>query len=152
WVGVDSDLYLYKAGRFTAIRRADHTPIGIVRSLAEDRDHEVWVSAISHRKTYLIGVKDGRVREELGPPTLPTVSRVVSDPRGGIWLVVSGVGLLRYYHARFENHPYDNAQFTWGAPLAESDGSVWMSASEGVRHLQNGRWRVLSDREGLPCN
>src|SRR6202050_4397467 len=85
WVGVDDGLFIYKDGRFRRIPEPDHQPLGLVVSITEDVDGNIWAECKgAHRR--LIRIRDFKVREEFSEPQVPKAKAIAADPKGGIWL------------------------------------------------------------------
>jgi len=153
WVGVDNALYLYHNSRFTPVPGLGGKPTGLVYSLSESGDHTVWGAGfLSHY--WLARFADGREKQEFEPPQTPEVYRVEGGPGNGIWVSLVDKGLTRYQGGNLDS---DLLRQTATLPrlinfFVDADGSAWMGTSGGLAVWRRGMLRLLTPRNGLPCN
>ena len=153
WVGVDNALYLYRNSRFTPVPGFEGKSAGLVYSLAESADHSVWGAGfLSHYR--LVRFADGRAKQKFEPPQVPEIYRVEGDPGDGIWLSLVGKGLTRYRGGVLDNNLLKE---TATLPKAinffvDADGSAWIGTTGGLAVWRQGTLRLLTSRNGLPCD
>jgi signal transduction histidine kinase/ligand-binding sensor domain-containing protein len=150
WVGVDQKMGIYEHGRFTPIKKADGTSLGMIASIAEDVDHNIWmVSGNRHRA--LFRIENRHVSEE-PIPGMPEPHEVAADPAGGIWLGLMNGDLARYRNGHAEFVHFNHSENLWIAQIAVGpDGSVLAASASGLLGWKNGKSRTMTSRNGLPC-
>jgi signal transduction histidine kinase/ligand-binding sensor domain-containing protein len=152
WVGIDDRLYVYEDGKFDPLRRSNHTAIGPVIAITEDRDDTIWAEAIGS-PAKLLRIQDRAVREELPAPRMPAAVSLAADPKEGIWLGLVDGGLARYRHGKLETFFAGSGNnFQAHQVLVRADGSVLAATTSGLVEWQNGTLRTLTSQNGLPCN
>jgi signal transduction histidine kinase/ligand-binding sensor domain-containing protein len=152
WVGIDDRLYVYENGTFDPIPRSNHTALGAVIAITEDRDSTIWAEVIGSHAT-LLRIQDREVREELPAPGMPAAVSLAADATDSIWLGLVAGGFARYRHGQIETYFANNAtNFQARQILARADGSVLFATSSGLVAWQNGALRTLTSQNGLPCN
>jgi hypothetical protein len=78
----------------------------MVAAIAEDSDHNVWVSVdVGSAVRKLFRIRDLRVQEEFAPDRIPLVRRIAPDPTGGIWLGLEDGNLGHYQSGKLETFP-----------------------------------------------
>jgi signal transduction histidine kinase/ligand-binding sensor domain-containing protein len=152
WVGIDDRLTILRDGRF---RRID-TP-GLVVGLADDVDGSVWAEiGGSHRR--LIRIQEERVTEVLPMPRIPLARRMASDPEGGVWLGLASGELARLRSGMLETFSFGHDPsrvpdvLTIGQIIVGRDRSILAAAAFGLIGWRNGTKRLLTMRNGLPCD
>jgi signal transduction histidine kinase/ligand-binding sensor domain-containing protein len=154
WVGVDNALYLYGNSRFARVPGFEGKPAGLVFSLAESADHTVWGAGYFSPSYRLVRFADGKAKQKFEPPQMARVYRVEGDPRGGVWVSFVGNGITRYQDGTLDNNllretatlPKLNNFFV------DADGSAWMGTTGGLAVWKQGTLRLLTTRNGLPCD
>ena len=154
WVGVDNALYLYGNARFRLVPGFQGKPSGLVYSLAESSDHAVWGASVFSRSYRLIRFADERAQQKFEPPRMPLVYRIEGDSGDGVWVSLVGKGLTRYRGGMLDSNllretatlPHLN-NF-----VVDADGSAWAGTDGGLAVWKQGALRLLSERNGLPCN
>ena len=145
WIGLDNALYVYDGKTFTPVPGLDGAPIGMVFSLAEDSDHDIW-ARVSKK---LVRIRADKARENVAT----TATKIVADPAGGLWLGLRTGGLARYRNGATELLPAVEGsdksvlQLTMG-----HDGTLYASTEAGLLMHRAGRQRLLRARDGLPCD
>jgi len=143
WAGVDHGLYVYDGGKFRLIDK------GIVGAITEDRDGTIWARVGND----LARIENLQVREHISLPQIPMTSKLAPDPAGGIWLGLRNGDLVRYRDGRLETFPASqDSKSGIQAMVTEPDGSVWAATREGLLRLKEGIRRLLTTRNGLPCD
>jgi PAS domain S-box-containing protein len=154
WVGLDDGLFLYEHGTFTPVHCPDGSLLGIVLSMTEDKDNNVWASVIRNppgHPTKLICFRDGRFVKEISDQRLDA-SSLSADPQGGLWLGLFQGGLARYRNDQDQIFPFKDATARVNQVLAKSDGSVWAATNHGLVEQRGVTQHTLDSNSGLPCN
>ena len=80
WIGLDTEMSVYKNGRFELVRRPNGRPLGMVVGMAEDTRHDFWLELASEPRE-LLRLRDRKVIEEISSPPLPAARKVLADGR-----------------------------------------------------------------------
>jgi signal transduction histidine kinase len=150
WVGLDDGLWVYEQERFRQVRRPDGRAIGLVTSIAEAANGQVWI-AVSGPPRILVRIEGLTVREDYHDAPLPR--RVAADPTGGLWLGLLAGDLARLHDGTLQTFRFahdDSAFLHQLLPLA--DGSVLAATSYGLIGWLAGRQATLTVKNGLPCD
>jgi signal transduction histidine kinase/ligand-binding sensor domain-containing protein len=149
WVGIDDTLSVYESGKFRQITRKNGSPIGMVYSITEDTENNIWVESPGP----LARIRDFKVDEEFPSPKMPAAFRVVADPRRGIWLGLVNGDLARYRDGRTETFSFQHTSKTRVEQLTVNpDGSVLGATAYGLVGWRNGKQFTLTTQNGLPCD
>jgi signal transduction histidine kinase/ligand-binding sensor domain-containing protein len=156
WVGVDDFLTIYKDGKFRRIDRPDGKPIGLVVGMTEDSEHNIWAETIGPPRT-LIRIQDFKVQERFPAPQMPAARKVAADPDGGIWLGLMSGDLARFRNGKLEVFPFrhgaaTNFESRANQLLVTSEGAVFGATNFGLIARKHGTQRILTVRNGLPCD
>ena len=147
WVGIDETLSIYK-GKFRPITRKNGSPIGMVYSIAEDTENNIWVESSGP----LTRIRDFKVEEELPSAQVPAGYRVVADPKKGIWLGLVNGDLARYQDGQAEAFHFQHAVKSRVEQLTVNpDGSVLGTTASGLVGWRSGKQATLTTQNGLPC-
>jgi ligand-binding sensor domain-containing protein len=153
WVGIDDKLSIYKDGTFRWVNRNDGTPTGMVVGITEDIENNIWIETLLNSARSLLRIHDFKVQEEFPAPQKPAARRVVADPKGGIWLGLLDGNLARVRNGQYEIFHYSGSGKTDVEQLTISpDGGVLGATAFGLIGWKNGKQRILSARNGLPCD
>ena len=148
WVGIDETLSIYKNGKFRPITRKNGSPIGMVYSIAEDTENNIWVESSGP----LTRIRDFKVEEELPSAQVPAGYRVVADPKKGIWLGLVNGDLARYQDGQAEAFHFQHAVKSRVEQLTVNpDGSVLGTTASGLVGWRSGKQATLTMQNGLPC-
>jgi len=148
WVGIDNTLRVYENGKFRWITSKKGGPIGMVYSITEDTDHNIWVESSGA----LSRIRDFKVEEEFPSEQVPPAFRVVADPKRGIWLGLVNGDLARYQDGRTETfHFQDAPQSRVEQVVVNPNGSVLGATAHGLVGRRNGKQMTLTTQNGLPC-
>ncbi len=152
WVGMDSTLWIHQGGRFRQITKPDGGPAGMIMGLTEDSEQNIWAETHGPPAT-LVRMQDLKVREVFPAPPMPLARKLAPDPQSGIWLGLVNGDLARFRSGKtemfsFTGHPDSRVR----ALTATSDGSILGTTSFGVVGWKNGKQRMLTVRNGLPCD
>jgi len=118
-----------------------------IRSLYEDREHNLWV-----------GVRDGVWRWKPGPPQFYPAAgpgmgiRGLAESDDGALLFGPRTGIRRLVESKIEPYPLPNSaqHFTVSCLLRDRDGDLWIGTSDaGMAHVHNGRTDVFAQADGL---
>jgi ligand-binding sensor domain-containing protein len=151
WVGLDSELTVREGNNFRPLRKADHTPLGMVVGLTEEADQNLW-ALTAGRPQKLFRIRDGQVRDEIVVPYPVIGGALAADPKEGIWLGFTDGNLARYRSGKFELLTDNDDSGPIKHLLVDSDSSVWAAAGKGLVHWKEGKRRKLSHSGGLPCD
>ncbi len=152
-MGIDDSLTILRNGHFQRI----DIPAGMVMGLTEDVDGSVW-AYLSGSPRKLVHIQEDRVREVYPDPRVPTARRVAADPAGGVWLGLATGELARFRHDMVESFSFGDDRnrrpdLTYIQQIvARSDGTVLGAATFGLIGWRNGTKRLLTMRNGLPCD
>jgi signal transduction histidine kinase/streptogramin lyase len=150
WVGLDNMLWVNDHGHFRKLTMPDGSPIGFVTGMAEDANHNVWVTANRPPRTVL-RLQGLEVREEYSGARMPR--QVAVDPTGGVWLGLLNGDLAHYRDGKLTEYPFAHDKSALlNQLLADRDGSVLAATSYGLIGWQHGKQLRLTDKNGLPCN
>jgi signal transduction histidine kinase/ligand-binding sensor domain-containing protein len=152
WAGMDDTLSIYEGGKFRQIKRPDGSALGMIMGMTEDSEHNIWVETHGPPAT-LIRIQDLKIREEFPAPPLPLARKLAPDPQSGIWLGLVNGDLARFRSGKteifsFPSHPNTRVK----GLFATSDGSILGATEFGVVGWRNGKQRILTVRNGLPCD
>ena len=153
-ISTDDGLAVFTNGRFA---RVSQELRGQVHSLVEDSDGQVWFSEDLEGSQSIGRILDGHVvgripRSRLGFE--PSFLFLTPDPhRGGLW--IGGRQRFAYFRDGEVQRAYGA---TDGVPEGDvndlhldDDGTVWASTDNGLVQLRDGKLRVLTTSNGLPC-
>ena len=149
WVGIDETLRVYENGKFREITRKNGSPTGMIYSITEDTDNNIWVKGAGP----LIRIRDFKVEEEFSSAQVPSALRVVADPKRGVWLGLTNGDLARYQDGRTETFHFQHPSQTRVQQLTVNpDGSVLGATGDGLVGWRNGKQATLTKQNGLPCD
>jgi signal transduction histidine kinase/ligand-binding sensor domain-containing protein len=149
WVGIDETLRVYENGKFREITRKNGSPTGMIYSITEDTDNNIWAKGAGP----LIRIRDFKVEEELSSAQVPSALRVVADPKRGVWLGLTNGDLARYQDVRTETFHFQHPSQTRVQQLTVNpDGSVLGATGDGLVGWRNGKQATLTTQNGLPCD
>jgi signal transduction histidine kinase/ligand-binding sensor domain-containing protein len=147
WVGIDYSLTRLEGQRFVPLK----VPRGIVVSLAEDRDFNLWAVSLGPPRQ-ILKIDPGRLHVT-SVPNLPPASRVAADPAGGIYVAALNGDLVHVDSLGGQvvyPHPAGHSARIPQLSVAR-DGTLYASTSFGLEVLRNGKIHVLDTNNGLPC-
>jgi signal transduction histidine kinase/ligand-binding sensor domain-containing protein len=156
WAGMDNTLWIHeggtKSGTFRQIMRKDGSPIGMVRGLAEDSEHNIWVQT-NGPPARLTRIQDLKIQEEFPVPPTPRAWSLATDPQSGIWLGLVFGNLARLRSGKteifeFSSHPKTPVHALFAAP----DGSILGATEFGIVGWKSGKQQILTVRNDLPCD
>ena len=148
WIGSADGLASYVNGCVHPMPRLDGPQIWDVRSMAEDPEGNLWISA---GKDLLVR-RRGRFARVRGWNPSYEIETLYADGHGNMWIGTDGAGLFRYAKGRFTN--YD---VTCGlgsnrirAIMADRNGALWISTfGSGVSRYFAGQFTTFNSKNGL---
>ncbi len=151
WMGVGEGLYLFKNGRFRRFPEPDHQPLGLVVSMTEDTDGNVWAEC-SGKSRKLLRIRNFQVQEEFSPTQIPA-GRLAQDPRGGIWIGTRKRSLVHFRSGVPQVFQIESdADLITHDLTVQADGSVLAAFEDGLLGLRQGKMQRMTTKNGLPCN
>jgi signal transduction histidine kinase/ligand-binding sensor domain-containing protein len=154
WVGIDNSLYLYRDSHFSPVLDLEGKPTGIVESLTESEDHTVWASCVRSAPLHrILGFRNGKAFQELGAEQTLNSSFLSGAAGGGLWLLLRS-GFTRYRDGQVDagiQKQTASIGVVWDISEEGSD-SLWLGTSVGLAAWRQGTLRLLTERNGLPCN
>jgi signal transduction histidine kinase/ligand-binding sensor domain-containing protein len=152
WVGTDDKLNLLENGHLSPVKMADGTPVGMIKAMAEDRNHDLWAVSLGPPRSILRIDPERRLARAV--PGLPPTSWVTPDPVAGLWLGLINGDLLRYRDGQTEvfRAARDGHEARIWQLATAPDGSVMASTGSGLLAWRSGKLGLMSTRNGLPCN
>ncbi|MCC7302181.1 MAG: SpoIIE family protein phosphatase [Bacteroidia bacterium] len=147
------------------IQKVDYIPDltqSIILALYEAPNGELWVGLESSTPSLYVLKKSGsryvvdRTYDQVGDgKSLKTVSGLISDGMGGVWISLYGTGVMHYTNGKFEFLDSRN-----GLPVEEtytvikdSKNNLWIGTYQGGLVKYDGKkCTVFTEAEGLPDN
>jgi len=151
WVGIDDGLFVVERGRFRPVLRSNGSPLGMITGLAEDTDQNLWALAIGKPVT-LVRIRDAKVVEEIPLPSPVVGATLAADPKGGIWLGRANGDLTRYRAGHWDLVAASDGSGMPTNVFVDSDGSTWAGVPKGLVRWKDGKRRLLTTHNGLPCD
>jgi signal transduction histidine kinase/ligand-binding sensor domain-containing protein len=148
WVGLDESLWIYADGKFSAVLDRGGKPLrGMVFALAQDAGGAIWATLRGH-PSRLVRIEADKVVDEFAAPKYLPVRSMASDRTGAVWLGLQNGELARPNGERIQTGL--DTQVTDVA--ITGDGLVLGATSKGLIAYKSGVSRVLSSKDGLPCD
>jgi signal transduction histidine kinase/streptogramin lyase len=152
WIGIDDGLYTFENGIFNQIRMPDGSNTGLVFAIAEDNAQNIWLTTEVNAKR-LIRVRNGRVQGSFSTSQVPAARSIAADPRGGIWLGLVDGNLARFVDGKLELVKLPISVPRYATQISvDQNGAVLASSPSGLIGILSGNPRILSSRNGLPCD
>lgn len=148
WLGTQNGVVRFDGERFRSIKMtagADTEPV-LIRSLYEDREHNLWAGSVgsgllelSHGRKHWFKTSDGMPSD--------IVTCIVPQPNGALW-VCTNQGLVS-----FDHHPGKVYTVADGLPsnrvssvCQAADGTTWISTFDhGLARSHNGHFSAFAD-------
>lgn len=153
WIGVDQNLVRYSHNKFSRVLRRDGTPTRFVRDLAEDPAGNLWAIG-SDPRALLMRIRGLTVEEAIPGSVVPKARSIAIDREGSIWLGLYDGALARYRDGhldRFQILSGPGYLGIWQVTVAP-DGSILAASDRGLIGWKNGRVRMMTVADGLPCD
>jgi len=152
WSGIDNDLYRYKDGKFQKVRRKGGGSTRFIVGIAEDSAHDIWAE-VSGSNPELIRVHDMQVVEQYPESAIPSARALAAGPDGVLWLGLRNGDLARFHDGRAEIFPSPGGPKSYVYQVVVNpDGTVFAATSAGLVGWKDGKSRLLSSKNGLPCD
>ena len=152
WIGLDDGLYTFENGKFDPIRMPDGSNTGLVYGIAEDIAGNIWLTTSVSSKR-LIRIRNGRVEEAFSTSQVAAARSIAPDPRGGIWLGLVDGNLARFVDGKLDIVKIPTTVQRYATQISvDRNGSVLASSPSGLIGIIDGKPRILSSRNGLPCD
>ena len=150
WVGTSGGIGRWQDGVITGFTARDGLNGG---TITEDSAGNIWASA--QRK--LLRYRDGRFTPfpmQNGPPANSSVSELLGDRAGNLWIGLFGDGLRLYRDGRFTTYTMANGLVdNYVINLYEDRaGGIWIGTLNGMSRWQNGRFTNWTTDDGLSSN
>jgi signal transduction histidine kinase/streptogramin lyase len=151
WIGVDDALNILSGDSFQPVRMPDGGPVGMIVSMAEETDGDLWAVSLGPPR-HVIRI-DPDMAKVSSVPDMPETSKIARDPRGGFWLGLNNGDLNHYDKGELTRYPLHRGPGARIQQLSVQDnGDVIAAAPFGLIQWQSGTTRVLDDEGGLPCS
>ena len=151
WVGVYDGLYVFENGSFRRIPEPDHHACGLMTSITQDRDGDIWAECVGKTRR-LLRIRDFQAREEFPSSQVPG-GRLAADPHGGIWIGTRNRNIALFRDGIVKNSQINSdADLPTNALVVQEDGSVLAAFEDGLVGLRSGKAQRMTTKNGLPCN
>jgi len=150
WLGFEDGLSVYENGNFRAILRDNGAPLGLVFSITEDADHNIWVRDGPH----LDEIRDYHLVKELTSAQIATGYILAAAPDGDVLLGLVDGDLLRFHDGEMTSVPSGETGNTSQIRdlLVDPDGTVWGTTVNELIAWKGMTRRNFTVRNGLPCD
>jgi ligand-binding sensor domain-containing protein/signal transduction histidine kinase len=144
WIGTaGGGLVRWQQNRFTTFTVAQGLPNDSITSLAEDSQNKLWIGTESGLAIFQNGVMTNlAAKPEFKDKTITTL---LKDKRGLIWVGVSGEGVFRYLNGQFErlsDPAIDGLLLDSHCLLEDRSGRIWLGAGDDFVLCREGeQWR-----------
>jgi signal transduction histidine kinase/ligand-binding sensor domain-containing protein len=151
WIGLDNTLNIFEGDSFKPVRMPDGGRTGMIVSMAEDTDGDLWAVSLGPPR-HIIRI-DPDTRRIASVPRMPETSKVARDPRGGLWLGLNNGDLNHYYKGELTAYLLHHGRNTRIQQLTVlENGDVLAAAPFGLIQWRSRNVRVLDEQGGLPCS
>lgn len=156
WIGAAQSMFIFDRGKFTPVEDMEGRPPGLVASIAQDIELNIWMQ-LAVRERRLLRVEGTRITEQLRDPQVPPGRDVAADPSGGIWIGTIDGDLAHYRAGRLETISFAGISPEITARHVDDlivlpGGTVMGAAGYGLIETYRGQRRVLGRGNGLPCD
>ena len=143
WLAKGGHLSVFKQGKFQEVQ--DYTQTGVVR-IAAARSGGVWVGSGARIWKY----KDGGEMEPAGElPPGSSISALMEDHTGALWIGTLANGLFRKSDAGIETMPSSHLQIE--CVFEGHEGTIWVGTyGGGLDRLRPRAVELLGKDDGLP--
>jgi signal transduction histidine kinase/ligand-binding sensor domain-containing protein len=151
WIGYEEGLVVYENGSFRPILRSHGAPVGLIFSITEDADRNLWV----RDRARLSEITDYRVTKEINSPQIATGYILGATPDDRVLLGLVDGELLEFHNGEVAGSiPSHEAGFSSQIRdlLTDADGTIWGTTVNELIAWKDGRRRNLTVRNGLPCD
>jgi ligand-binding sensor domain-containing protein/signal transduction histidine kinase len=149
WVGVDNTLNFFRDGTLMPIRMPNGGPTGFIVSIAEEPDGSLWALTTGPPRE-ILSIDPPALRATPGPQV--DASKIVGDPRGGLWIGLNNGDLLHDLKGALNSITFAHETGTRISQLSVTpDGALLAAGKFGLAHLRDGVVHILGAPNGLPC-
>jgi signal transduction histidine kinase len=152
WCGINNDLYRYDGGKFQRVQHKSGESTRFIVGITEDSAHDIWaeVSGGNHELIHIHGLQ---VVDAYPEAVIPSARALAAGPNGVLWLGLRNGDLARFHdgHAEVFPSPGGPKSYVYQV-LVNPDGTVFATTSAGLVGWNNGASRLLSSKNGLPCD
>ena len=137
WIGTDNGISIFRSGSIENIGLNEGLPYSNVTSIAEDTQGRYWIGF--ERKGAIILIDPKNETKELGFIQVGqgtgleniTVTNILSDNKGIMWLTTNGRGVYKYKDEKLKNYKYRNglASDVILSICQDRSGSIWFGSS-----------------------
>jgi signal transduction histidine kinase/ligand-binding sensor domain-containing protein len=152
WCGINNDLYRYAGGKFQRVQHKSGDSTRFIVGITEDSAHDIWaeVSGGNHELIHIHGLQ---VVDAYPEAVIPSARALAAGPNGALWLGLRNGDLARFQDGRAEVFPSPGGPKSYVYQvLVNPDGTVFATTSAGLVGWKDGVSRLLSSKNGLPCN
>lgn len=151
WYGIDTSLMVRENGRSQAVTRPDGKPLGVVISIVEDGEKNIW-AVTTGRPQMLFRIQGAKVIESVPIPKGIRGCAMTADVHQGVWLGSALGDLQHYTGGKMSTVAKNELIGGFNGILAEPDGSMWGTSWRGLVRWQDNTMRVMDRHNGLPCD
>lgn len=148
WIGTADGIALYSNGAIEKITDRRGAKLWNVRSIAEDVDGNIWISAGNE----LLEMKGDRFEPVGGWTAKYEIEVLYRDASGNMWVGTDSAGLFRYSRGHFANFTTNEGLGSnhVRALMSDRHGALWVSTfGSGVSKYSNGRFSIYNSKNGL---
>ena len=149
WMEADNHLTRYSHGKFTVFNRPNGDPMGSVQAIAGSRDGSIYVVAVG-RPPRLFRVVDGKTVVEM-PVSVTRAMTLTTDHMGQLWLGDANGEVDRYTDHAVQRIPSPDSAGVYFQLLVDGPQIFWRSSLQGLYRFQEGKWQLMNEQNGLPC-
>jgi signal transduction histidine kinase/ligand-binding sensor domain-containing protein len=152
WCGINNDLYRYDGVKFQRVQHKSGDSTRFIVGITEDSAHDIWaeVSGGNHELIHIHGLQ---VVDAYPEAVIPSARALAAGPNGALWLGLRNGDLARFQDGRAEVFPSPGGPKSYVYQvLVNPDGTVFATTSAGLVGWKDGVSRLLSSKNGLPCN
>ena len=150
WVGVDKSLVIKEGNHFQQIRRPDGTDLGVVFAMIEGPENDVY-AVVTGNPQILFRIHDRKVVESVVVPRM-IGAPLAADLKNGVWLGFTDGSFASYHAGKLQIVAKADPSFSTQYILVDKDGSIWSAGRYGLGLWKAGSRRLLTSRNGLPCD
>jgi signal transduction histidine kinase/ligand-binding sensor domain-containing protein len=156
WIGFENGLYVENNGVFHPVLREGGTPLGLVFTITEDADRNVWVRDAVDAPSWphLDEISGDRIVKEVNSAQIGTGYILAAAPGGGVALGLVDGDLLKFQGGEAQSIASGESGNTSQIRdlLADPDGTMWGTTLNELIAWKGTTRRNLTVRNGLPCD
>ena len=128
------------------VRDGPHPSEGLLASLLEDREGNIWVGTQRGLSRFSTGTIT--TITTFGQPALGRLVRAVEQRRDGLWVGTSD-GLLRLQDKSWQQYDWRHGLASTAALHTDSSGDLWIGTTNGLARFQRNRFSSVPGTETL---